>query len=85
MTVLFWAGHNGIGVIYGENQLARLCHLETIYRENNLNGQKDNDTENVLKQLKIGKSADAYHIHAKHLIHAWERLAVYYQYYGRLQ
>ena len=34
------------------------------------------DIENVLKQLKIGKSAGADHIHAEHLIHASDRLTV---------
>ena len=34
------------------------------------------DIENVLKQLKMGKSAGADHIHAEHLIHASDRLTV---------
>ena len=34
------------------------------------------DIENVLKQLQIGKSAGADHIHAEHLIHASDRLTV---------
>ena len=35
-----------------------------------------NDIDNVLKQLKMGKSAGADHIHAEHLIHASDRLTV---------
>ena len=34
------------------------------------------DIENVLKQLKMGKSAGADHIHAEHLIRASDRLTV---------
>ena len=34
------------------------------------------DIVNVLKQLKIGKSAGADHIHAEQLIHASDRLTV---------
>ena len=34
------------------------------------------DIDNVLKQLKMGKSAGADHIHAEHLIHASDRLTV---------
>ena len=52
---------------YVMDRLSEVSDIQTI---------SPDDIENVLKQLKIGKSAGAGHIHAEYLINASDRLTV---------
>ena len=65
-----------MGLFYSVNNSAHRKYV--IYRlseVSDIQNMSPNDIENVLKQLKIGKSASADHIHAEHM-HASDRLTV---------
>ena len=58
------------------NSTHRECVMDRLSEVSDIYNVSPDDIENVLKQLKIGKSAGADHIHAEHLIHASDRLTV---------
>ena len=64
---LFNSVNNSTPRKYVMNRLSEVSDIHNI---------SSDDIGNVLKQLKIGKSAGADHIHAEHLIHATDRLTV---------
>ena len=58
------------------NSTHREYVMDRLSEEYDIQNISPDDIENVLKQLKMGKSAGADHIHAEHLIHASDRLTV---------
>ena len=58
------------------NSTHRKYVMYRLNKVSDIRNTSPDDIDNVLKQLKIGKSAGADHIHAEHLIHASDRLTV---------
>ena len=64
---LFNAVNNSTHREYVMDRLSEVSDIQNI---------SPDDIENVLRQLKMGKSSGADHIHAEHFIHASDRLTV---------
>ena len=58
------------------NSAHRKYVIDRLSEVSDIQNISPNDIENVLKQLQIGKTLGADHVHAEHLIHASDRLTV---------
>ena len=58
------------------NSAHRTYVIDRLSEVSDIQNISPNDIENVLKQLKIGKTLGADHVHAEHLIHVSDRLTV---------
>ncbi len=85
-TVTGWTGSSDIAEMWRKHCMG-LCNsvnnsthrkyvMDRLSEVSDMQNISPDDIENVLKQLKMGKSAGADHIHAEHLIHASDRLTV---------